>query len=422
MTIKLSDVLSPSFKEVHHALKTGVANQFVLKGGRGSTKSSFVSIELIIQLIKHPEIHAVVMRKVANTMRTTVFAQYVWAYTILGLYDKFKATVSPMEIIYKPTGQKIMFFGANDPGKIKSIKVPFGYIGLLHLEELDQFAGEEEVRNIEQSVLRGGDISIEFKSFNPPKTLMNWANKYCLIEKPGQLIHSSDYRSVPPEWLGERFVSDAEYLQSINPSAYEHEYLGIPNDNGGMVFENVVGETITDEQINTFDRVYNGVDWGYYPDPWAFNRMHYDAGRRTLYIFDELHEHKKGNKETAEILLSHGMTREDRITADSAEPKSVADYNKLGLKCIGAQKGPGSVEYSMKWLQSLMSIVIDPKRCPETYREFTEYEYERTKDGEIISGYPDGNDHHISAVRYATEQIWRRGEQRPVGAYKPMWM
>ena len=159
-TIRLSEILAPSFQDVHKALKAGEANQFVLKGGRGSTKSSFVSIEMILQLIKHPDIHAVVMRKVANTMRTTVFAQYVWAYTTLGLYDKFKATVSPMEIIYKPTGQKIMFFGADDPGKIKSIKVPFGYIGLLHLEEIDQFSGAEEVRNIEQSVLRGGAVSM----------------------------------------------------------------------------------------------------------------------------------------------------------------------------------------------------------------------------------------------------------------------
>lgn len=420
-TIKLSEILAPSFKDVHNALKTGEANQFVLKGGRGSTKSSFVSVEMILQLIKHPEIHAVVMRKVANTMRTTVFAQYVWAYTALGLYDKFKATVSPMEIVYKPTGQKIMFFGADDPGKIKSIKVPFGYIGLLHLEELDQFAGPEEVRNIEQSVLRGGEISVEFKSFNPPKTLMNWANKYCLMDKPGQIIHQSDYRTVPPEWLGERFLNDAEYLQSVNPSAYEHEYLGIPNSNGGMVFENVVGQTITDEQIATFDRVLNGVDWGYYPDPWAFDRVHYDAARRTLYIFDELHAHKKGNKETAEMITNRGLTREDRITADNAEPKSVSDYQKMGLNCRGAQKGPGSVEYSMKWLQSLVSIVIDPKRCPETYREFTSYEYERTKDGEVISGYLDKDNHHIDAVRYATEQVWRRGEPRKE-TYTPLWM
>lgn len=410
-TIRLSEILAPSFLDVHRALKAGEANQFVLKGGRGSTKSSFVSIEMILQLIKHPDIHAVVMRKVANTMRTTVFAQYVWAYTTLGLYDKFKATVSPMEIIYKPTGQKIMFFGADDPGKIKSIKVPFGYIGLLHLEEIDQFSGAEEVRNIEQSVLRGGAVSIEFKSFNPPKTMMNWANKYCMLEKPGQMIHSSDYRSVPRDWLGDRFINDAEYLKSVNPSAYEHEYLGIPNGNGGMVFDNVLAEEITDEQISHFDRVLNGLDWGYYPDPWAFNRMHFDSARRTLYIFDELQARKKGNRETADMLIAHGITYADRITADSAEPKSVGDYKAYGLDCRGAAKGPGSIEYSMKWLQSLVKIVIDPKRCPHTFEEFTTYEYERNKDGEVISGYPDGNNHHIDACRYATEHIWRRRGQ-----------
>lgn len=410
-TIKLSEILAPSFKEVHNALRTGEANQFVLKGGRGSTKSSFVSVEMVLQLIKHPDVHGVVMRKVGNTMRTTVFAQYQWALSALGLYDKFKLTVSPMEIIYKPTGQKFMFFGADDPGKIKSIKVPFGYIGLLHLEELDQFSGPEEVRNIEQSVLRGGPISIEFKSFNPPQTKVNWANKYCELQKPGQIINHSDYRSVPPEWLGQRFLDDAEYLKSINPKAYEHEYLGIPNGNGGMVFENVVVKTITDEEIAQFDRVLNGVDWGYFPDPWAFNRVQYDAARRTLYIFDELTANKKGNAETAKMLTDRGLTRQDRITADSAEPKSVADYNKLGLKCLAAEKGPGSVEYSMKWLQSLVQIVIDPVRCPDTYAEFTGYEYERTKDGEVISGYPDANNHHIDAVRYATEREWKRGER-----------
>ncbi len=102
------------------------------------------------------------------------------------------------------------------------------------------------------------------------------------------------------------------------------------------------------------------------------------------------------------------MTREDRITADSAEPKSVGDYQKFGLKCYGAIKGPGSVDYSMKWLQSLVKIVIDPARCPDTYEEFTGYEYERTKDGELISGYPDRDNHHIDAVRYATEMVWKK--------------
>lgn len=409
--ISLSDILSPTFRDVHKEVKSGKNNQFVLKGGRGSTKSSYVSVEVVLQLVKNPNIHAVVMRKVANTLRTTVLTQYKWAVGQLGLSNLFKCTVSPMEMIYKPTGQKILFFGADDPGKIKSIKVAFGYIGILHLEELDQFAGEEEVRNIEQSVLRGGEIAIEFKTFNPPRTAMNWANKYCLYEKKGQMIHHSTYETTPKAWLGSRFLDDAEHLKSTNPNAYEHEYLGIANGTGGMVFENVVARAITQEEIKCFDRIIHGLDWGYYPDPWAFNRMHFDAARRTLYIFDELTRYKTSNAATIELLLKHGMTTHDRIIADSAEPKSIGDYKAAGMDCRGAEKGPGSVEYSHKWLQSLKAIIIDPDRCHNTLAEFMHYEYEKTKTGELISGYPDKNNHHIDAVRYGTEPIWKRRGQ-----------
>ena len=166
----VAELISPAFYNPHIDLTEGTINQLVLKGGRGSAKSSYASVEGILTLLSNPNIHGVVMRKVSNTLRTTAYAQYVWAITVMGLYDKFKCTIAPMELVYTPTGQKIMFFGADDPGKIKSIKVAFGYIGFLHLEELDQFAGEEEVRNIEQSVLRGGDIAIEIKTFNPPRT------------------------------------------------------------------------------------------------------------------------------------------------------------------------------------------------------------------------------------------------------------
>lgn len=410
-TIKLSEVLSPAFKDVHRAVKLGTHDQFVLKGGRGSTKSSYASVEVILQLVEHPDVHAVVMRKVANTLRTSVFSQYVWAIDALGLTGKFKQTVSPMELIYKPTGQKIMFFGADDPGKVKSIKTSFGYIGILHFEELDQFSGEEEIRNLEQSILRGGSYSLEFKTFNPPKTKNNWANQYCLFEKVGQMIHHSTYFTTPKEWLGERFLDDADYLKAINPGAFEHEYMGIANGTGGMVFDNVDVRQIPDDEIETFDRIYNGVDWGYYPDPWAFNRMHYDAARRILYIFGELTRYKKGNRQTADDLLKYGITPNELITADSAEPKSVADYRNYGLNCRGAVKGPGSVDYSMKWLQSLTKIVIDPVRCPDTAKEFTTYEYERNKEGEVISGYPDKENHHIDAVRYSMEPVWKRRGQ-----------
>lgn len=411
MTLKLSEILSPVFRDVHTAVADRSYKEFILKGGRGSAKSSYASVEVILQLLQNPEIHAVVMRKVGNTLRTSVYAQYVWAVSALGLADKFKTTVSPMEIIYKRTGQKIMFFGADDPGKIKSIKVPFGYIGILHLEELDQFSGENEVRNIEQSILRGGAYSLEFKTFNPPKTVNNWANQYCLLEKPGQMIHHSTYATTPKEWLGQRFIDDAEYLKEINKQAYDHEYMGIANGTGGMVFDNIEPRTIVNEEIKGFDRLYYGVDWGYYPDPWAFNKVYFDTSRRTLYILGELTLYKKSNRQTADKLMEYGIKNDDLIIADSAENKSIGDYKAYGLYCKGAIKGPGSVDYSMKWLQSLSKILIDPIKCPDTYKEFKDYEYDKTKDGEVISGYPDKNNHHIDAIRYALEPVWKRRGQ-----------
>lgn len=410
-TCRLSDVMGPAYREVHQTVKTGDYTQFVLAGGRGSLKSSYVSAEVILQLIQHPDIHAVVLRKVANTLRKSVFAQYQWAIDKLGLSGKFAATVSPMELTYFPTGQKILFFGTDDPSNLKSIKVPFGYIGILHFEEWDQFSGLEETRNIEQSVLRGGEIALEFKTFNPPKTRDNFANRYILQSKPGQLVHKSTYLQAPTDWLGPRFIADAEHLRETNYPAYEHEYLGVANGSGGQVFDNLDIRVITQDEIGGFDRIYNGVDWGYYPDPWAFNQMHYDVGRRILYIFGELTRRKAGNRETADALLEYGITGTDRITADSSEKKSVQDYREYGLDCRAALKGPGSVDYSHKWLQALTKIVIDPDRCPDTAAEFLNYEYDRDKAGEVVSGYPDRNNHHIDAVRYAMESVWkRRGE------------
>lgn len=409
MTCKISELLSPAFYDVHRKIRDGEIDELVCKGGRGSTKSSAIGgIELPLMLIKHPDCHAVVLRKVANTLRASVYAQVCWGISAMGLTKKFRCTVSPMEITYLPTGQKIMFFGTDDPGKIKSIKVPFGYIGMLWFEELDQFAGPEEVRNVEQSCLRGGPFSFTFKSFNPPAMARNWANRYALEKRDGKLVHHSTYLTTPIEWLGPRFLADAQRLKEKSETSYRHEYLGEVVGSGSAVFENLKLEPIPDDMIQSFDRRLHGVDWGYYPDPWAYNGMQYDAARKTLYIYDEATAERKGNLETAEILKTHGLTGEDHITADSAEPKSIGDYNAFGLMCRGAQKGPGSVEYSHKWLQSLDCIWIDPSRCPDTAKEFSEYEYERDKNGQVISGYPDANNHHIDAVRYGTEKIWRR--------------
>lgn len=404
-------VIAPPFASVFMAVADELYTEYELAGGRGSTKSSFVSLVIVWLLKNNPDFHALCVRKVGNTLRDSVFAQILWAISILGLDADFDSTVSPMEITLISTGQKIYFRGTDDPKKLKSVTPPFGYIAALWLEELDQFAGEEEVRNIRQSVIRGGEKAFVFKTYNPPKTVNNWVNKAQLLPKPGRLLHKSTYLDVPPKWLGQPFIDEAEFVKATSPAAYEHEYLGVPNGTGGLVFENVVLRAIEQEELDHFDRIYDGVDWGYFPDPWAYNRVHFDAARRVLYIYRELTRYKAGNRETADALLELGVTVNDRITADSAEPKSVQDYKNYGLLCRGAEKGPGSVDYSMKWLQSLAQIVIDPMTCPDTAREFTEYEYERTKDGEIISGYPDANNHHIDAVRYATEPVWKRRGQ-----------
>ena len=413
--VKLTEVIAPSFYDLHRDVVSGAHTYYKLDGGRGSTKSSFVGSEIILGMMKDAQAgeltNAVVFRRYKENLHDSVYEQLMWAIDKLGVSHKWRGTVSPLRITYIPTGQVILFRGADKVKKAKSIKVSKGYIKWLWFEELDEFENAEKIRSIQQSVVRGGARFTVFYSYNPPKSQRSWVNDPIEWGKPGIVCHHSTYLTVPREWLGEQFIMDAEHLRDTKPEAYAHEYLGEITGSGNAVFDNIAGDAITDEQINGFDRIYNGLDWGFYPDPWAFNRMHYDAGRRTLYIFDELTKYKAGNRETADALFKLGITGNDRITADSAEPKSVQDYKDYGLFCRGAIKGPGSVDYSHKWLQSLTKIVIDPVRCPDTYKEFTEYEYERAQDGTITSGYPDANNHHIDATRYATEPIWKRRGQ-----------
>ncbi len=406
-----ANMIAPTFSRALFAIENREYSEYVFSGGRGSTKSSFVSLQIIDILMKNEELHTCVLRQISNTLKDSVYNQILWAISALGLDDEFYATRSPLEITRINTGQKIYFRGADDPNKIKSIKVPFGYIGVVWFEELDQFQGEETVRKIEQSVIRGGNIAYKFKSFNPPKSSNNWANKYIKIPRQDRLVAESNYLSVPRKWLGKPFLDDAEFLKEVNPTAYENEYLGIANGTGGNVFDNVVIREITDEEIKQFDRIYRGVDWGWYPDPFAYNCMYYDSARLRLVIFDEVRCNKKSNKETAQILKDRGVNSNDIVICDSAEPKSVGDYRSYGLLARPAEKGAGSVEYSMKWLQSLREIVIDNVRCPETAREFLEYEYERDKEGNVISGYPDKDNHSIDAVRYAMNKVWKRRGQ-----------
>lgn len=230
---------------------------------------------------------------------------------------------SPLEIVDNKTGQTFYFRGADDPIKLKSIKPPFGYIGVLWKEEKDQLAGAEEERSINQSVLRGeGGEFYDFSSYNPPKSKDSWVNKELQIPDLNRVVHHSTYEDAPAEWLGEKFIADAEHLRDVNPSAYEHEYLGIPNGAGGNVFENVEVREITDEEIARFDRIYQGADFGWYPDPFAFTRTHYDADTETIYVFDELYVTKTSNADTAKWIKDKGYD-DFRIICDRPSQRAL---------------------------------------------------------------------------------------------------
>lgn len=397
-------VLGKAFVDINRKIEPNIA--YVFEGGRGGLKSSFIALKIVELIKNNPDLHACATRQVSNTLKDSVYANLKWAINTLGLAEEFSFKVSPLEIVYKKTGQTIYFRGLDDETKLKSIKPPFGYIGILWKEEKDQMKGAEQERSVNQSVLRGGDISYDFSSYNPPKSKSAWVNKEKLIPNDKRVIHKSSYLDAPPEWLGKKFIEDAEHLKEVNPAAYAHEYGGEANGDGGNVFEFLEVRTITDEEIAGMDRIHQGVDWGWYPDQYAFLRTHYDSAREKIYLIDELYVHKWKNDKTGQWILDKGYN-DFNIICDSAEPKSVGDYRDLGLPARGAKKGPGSVEYGFKWLQS-RTLVIDPKRTPNAYSEIVSYEYERDKDGNVVSGYPDANDHAISALRYAYEPIFNR--------------
>ena len=407
--ICIYDSMARTFWDLYDDLKRDGHAEYWLKGGRGSTKSSFISLVIVRGLLADPNSNAIIYRKVGNTIKDSVYSQMLWAIDQLQLAPWFQAKVSPFELIYKPTGQRVLFRGADDPLKSKSIKLQHGYFRYLWFEELSEFRGMEDIRTIKQSVFRGVDRGVTLYSYNPPKSAQNWVNTEALKSVTGRLVHHSTYLDVPKEWLKEAFISEAERLAQSNERAYRNEYMGEVTGTGGTVFDNLVLREISADEIGGFGATYAGLDFGWFPDPLHFVRCAYDPARRRLCIFDEYRTVKTSNADVYRILTEQKqLTAAEEVIADSAEMKSVNDMRSYGMRCIAATKGPGSVRASMRWLQALNEIVIDPARCPEAAQEFSQYEYERTRDGEFVDAYPDANNHAIDAVRYALNRVWMR--------------
>lgn len=400
--IRLSNLIAKPFMAVHRDIKKGGHSEYWLRGGRGSTKSSFVSIELILLLLKNPQMNAIIYRKVAATLRESVYEQVIWAIDQLNLRPWFTMRVSPLEIRYNPTGQRILFRGADDPTKSKSIKLSRGYFGILWFEELAEFAGMEAIRTIKASIIRGGDYAITFCSYNPPQTARNWVNKEAITPKANRMVHSSTYLDVPPEWLGQEFIAEAEALKTSNERAYRHMYLGEVTGTGGQVFNNLVFRKIPDAELDTIGQLYDGLDFGFAVDPDAFVRWAYDSRSRRILAIDEFY----GAGNSVDRLANEVQKRTTGlIRCDSADPRMIAELGRKGVRTIGVKKGPGSVEHGMRWLQSLGEIVVDPERTPNIAKEYSAYEYTADKNGDFLPEFPDRDNHTIDATRYALENV-----------------
>ena len=395
---------SENFNALSKAIDNEEYAEYWLKGGRGSGKSTFIARKIPLGMLAHPNANALVYRRVANTLRQSVYEEIVRAIDALGLRPWCAFRLSPLEIRFRPTGQRILFRGADDPGKSKSITLAKGYFGYLWFEEAAEFAGMDDLRVIMASAIRGRaeQRPVVFLSYNPPQSARNWINAESLRAAPERCVHRSDYRSLPVAWLGEDFIAAAEALRTTNERAWRHMYLGEVTGTGGQVFDNITLRKITDDEIKAQERFYNGLDFGFANDPDALTRWAYSPRTRTLYAANEFYAAHNSVDTLAERVKA--IAASEVVWADSEDPRTIAELKRRGVNAVGVRKGPGSVRAGIKWLQDLAGIVVDPQRTPNIAREFAGYEYTQDHNGNFLPDVPDKDNHTIDSCRYGMNQ------------------
>ncbi len=408
--VETKNIILKSFYDFWTACRQNYTHYFC-KGGRNSAKSTTISQRMIYDLIDLP-VNELVVRKVERTLAESAYEQLKSAINLFGFEEYFDYGKSPLKITYRPRGNYILFRGADDPLKIKSIKTSNFPIARTWFEEVSEFKTEEEVQTIIDSILRAelpNELTYKFfYSYNPPKRKQHWLNKKCEshIIPANTYIHHSVYLDnpfLPPQTI----EAIEQYRIEQGQAKYDWYYLGKPCGGGVVPFDNLVFRKITDDEIKSFDNIRQGIDWGYASDPAAFVRHHYDKKKRILYFMDEIYGTKISNRELADE-IKRRTYQHVRTIADSAEPKSIAEVKDFGISIIGATKGEGSVEYGEKWLDDLVEIVIDPARTPHAAREFENIDYQIDKDGNQIARLEDKDNHTIDATRYSLERDMHR--------------
>ncbi|HIB1900766.1 TPA: PBSX family phage terminase large subunit [Enterococcus faecium] len=422
MAKKLSEFLPPKFHSVWRATLNQDILNIVCKGGRGSGKSSDIA-HIVTQLLMRYAVNAVGIRYVDNTLEQSIYEQMKWAIEKQGVSRLFKFNKSPLKITYLPRGNYMIFRGAQNPERIKSLKDSKFPFAIGWIEELAEFKTEDEVTTITNSLLRGelddGLFYKFFYSYNPPKRKQSWVNKKyeTSFQPENTFIHHSTYRDNP--FISKEFLKEVEATRERNPRRAEWEYDGKAVGSGVVPFDNlqIKEGSITDDMVADFDNIRQGLDYGYATDPLAFVRWHYDKKRNSIYAIDELYEVKCSNRRAAQWIKSKKYDYQDIIA--EVEPKSNAEMrNEHDISKIRqVTKGPDSVEYGEKWLDDLDAIYIDPLRTPNIAKEFESIDYQSDRDGNPKPRLEDKDNHTIDATRYAFNDDMRK-KPEPVNVKK----
>lgn len=356
--------------------------------------------------MKYPQANLLVVRKTGRTLKDSVFTQLKWAIHKLQVDDFWKFTESPLEMTYLPTGQKIYFRGLDDPLKVTSIAVDVGVLCWMWIEEAYEITKEDDFNILDESI-RGSvppglwkQITLTFNPWNEKI----WIKKRFYDTEPDEDILAITTNYMCNEFLDEADLRVFERMKRDNPKRYKVAGLGNWGIVDGLVYENWKEEAFTLEQIKHC-KTTSGLDFGYTNDPTAFFVGFLDIENKRLYVWDEMYEKGMSNKAINNKIVAMGYSKE-RITADSAEPKSIDELKGLGLRIKGAKKGKDSIMNGIQWIQDL-EIIIHP-RCTNFLTEISNYTWDEDRFGNKINKPIDDFNHLMDAMRYALEGFIKR--------------
>lgn len=376
----------------------------VVKGSRASKKSKTTALWYIVNLMKYPQANLLVIRKTYRTLKDSCFTELKWAIHRLGVDDWWEIKESPLEMTYKPTGQKIYFRGLDDPLKVTSITVEVGVLCWAWLEEAYEVTRESDFDTLDESI-RGEVPDGLFKqwtiTFNP------WNERHWLkskfFDEPSADTLALTTNYLCNEWLDQSDLALFEKMKQKNPRRYKVAGLGDWGVTEGLIYENHREESFDVESVRHLP-AYFGLDFGYTHDPSAFIALSLDRENRRIYVWDEFYGRGMSNRAIYQKTVDMGYGKE-RITADCAEAKSIDELRGYGLRIRGSRKGKDSIMNGVQWIQNY-EIIVHP-RCVNFLTEITNYTWDRDRFGNLVNQPIDDFNHLMDAMRYALEECIR---------------